>query len=72
MALGPAGAVEGGAVADVIPLGGDWRQVSGPFVFNANGIEASRNGKTLVIVNQRDIHALHGRSGRRDCRADRP
>ncbi len=51
VALGPAGAVEGGAVADVIPLGGDWRQVSGPFVFNANGIEASRNGKTLVIVN---------------------
>jgi sugar lactone lactonase YvrE len=31
-----------------IPLGGDWAQVTG---FNANGIDATPNGKTLIIVN---------------------
>jgi len=31
-----------------LPLGGDWSQVSG---FNANGIEASPDGKWLVVVN---------------------
>ena len=48
--LGPGGAVNAAAAADVIPLAGDWTQLPGPFVFNANGIEASRNGKTLIIV----------------------
>lgn len=31
-----------------IPLSGDWQQVTG---FNANGIEATPNGKQLIIVN---------------------
>ncbi|MFN8445785.1 MAG: hypothetical protein U0175_33655 [Caldilineaceae bacterium] len=39
--------VETGQV-QTIPLSGDWQQVAG---FNANGIEASRNGKQLIIVN---------------------
>lgn len=33
---------------EVLPLSGDWSQVAG---FNANGIEATPNGKWLVIVN---------------------
>ncbi len=36
--------------AEAIPLSGDWAQVAGPFVFNANGIEATKNGKNLIIV----------------------
>jgi sugar lactone lactonase YvrE len=32
-------------------LSGEWTQVPGPFVFNANGIEAAANGKTLIVVN---------------------
>lgn len=38
------------ATAEAIPLSGDWTQVPGPFAFNANGIEATNNGKTLIIV----------------------
>ena len=34
-----------------VPLTGDWTQVTGPFVFNANGIEATSNGKSLIVVN---------------------
>ena len=45
--LGPAGRLAS-ATANTIPLAGDWQQVAG---FNANGIEATSNGKTLVIVN---------------------
>jgi sugar lactone lactonase YvrE len=37
--------------AEVIPLSGDWVQMPGPSVFNANGIEATPSGRTLVIVN---------------------
>jgi hypothetical protein len=44
--LGPAGAL--GGAAETLPLGGEWRQVSG---FNANGIEASPNGRTLLVIN---------------------
>ena len=32
----------------VLPLSGDWQQVAG---FNANGIAATPNGKTLIVVN---------------------
>lgn len=32
----------------VLPLSGDWQQVTG---FNANGIAATPNGKTLIVVN---------------------
>jgi sugar lactone lactonase YvrE len=31
-----------------LPLGGDWTQVAG---FNANGIEATRDGSKLIVVN---------------------
>ena len=44
--LGPGGSL--GSAADTISLSGDWVQGPG---FNANGIEATRNGKTLLIVN---------------------
>ena len=47
--LGSAGSLVG-TEAEAIPLSGDWLQVPGPFVFNANGIEASPNGKTLFVV----------------------
>jgi hypothetical protein len=47
--LGPAGGLAS-ASADTIPLSGDWDQVPGFFVFNANGIEATSDGGTLLIV----------------------
>jgi hypothetical protein len=46
--LGPAGALGDAGAADTLPLGGEWRQVPG---FNANGIEASPNGRTLLVIN---------------------
>ena len=46
--LGPRGALPAQADVQTIPLSGDWVQDSG---FNANGIEASANGKNLIIVN---------------------
>lgn len=45
--LGPAGAPAG--PAETVPLGGDFTFVAGEF--NTNGIEATPNGKTLIIVN---------------------
>lgn len=49
--LGPGGRLPDPLQVVPIPLGGEWVQVSGPFVFNANGIAASPNGKTLLVVN---------------------
>lgn len=49
--LGPGGALPDVADVEPITLSGDWMQVPGPFVFNANGIEASANGKSLIVVN---------------------
>jgi hypothetical protein len=46
--LGPAGQPADPADVETIPLSGEWQQVTS---FNANGIEATSNGKTLVIVN---------------------
>lgn len=46
--LGPAGEPGNASSATTIPLIGDWQQVAG---FNANGIEATPNGKSLIIVN---------------------
>jgi outer membrane protein assembly factor BamB len=48
--------LEGGLLPDPIqvqalPLSGDWEQVPGAGVFNANGIDATPNGKTLIVVN---------------------
>jgi sugar lactone lactonase YvrE len=46
--LGPGGQLAAPSDVATIPLGGDWQQVAG---FNANGIEATPNGKYLIIVN---------------------
>lgn len=40
--------------AQAIPLGGDYQFVTTPGAFNANGIAATPNGKTLIIVNTAD------------------
>lgn len=45
--LGPAGELPAAAAVETIALGGDWQATAG---FNANGIEASPDGKTLIIV----------------------
>ena len=45
--LGPGGELPA-TDPDVIPLGGDWQQAGG---FSANGIEASQDGRYLLIVN---------------------
>jgi sugar lactone lactonase YvrE len=44
--LSPGGGLP--AASQALPLSGDWEQVAG---FNANGIEATRDGKTLIVVN---------------------
>ena len=36
-------------VPEEVPLSGDWRQI--PEAFNANGIAATANGKTLLVIN---------------------
>jgi sugar lactone lactonase YvrE len=46
--LGPGGALPAPDAASALPLGGEYRQVAG---FNANGIEASPDGRTLLVVN---------------------
>jgi len=46
VALGPRGVPTGDV--ETIPLTGDWQQVAG---FNANGIAATRDGGTLLIIN---------------------
>jgi sugar lactone lactonase YvrE len=45
--LGPGGSLPDPAEVEAIALGGDWMQVAG---FNANGIEATPDGRTLIIV----------------------
>ncbi len=46
--LGPAGVLPDHAAVEAIPLGGDFVFVPG--AFNANGIVATPNGKSLIIV----------------------
>ena len=46
--LGPGGALPDPADVQAIPLTGDWSQEPG---FNANGIEATSNGESLIVVN---------------------
>jgi sugar lactone lactonase YvrE len=46
--LGPHGSLPEPGDVEALPLSGDWSQVTG---FNANGIEASSNGKWLIVVN---------------------
>ncbi len=49
--LGPGGALPDPSAVQILPLTGDWVQVPGPFVFNANGIEATADGRWLIVVN---------------------
>jgi hypothetical protein len=46
VALGPGGTPTG--EVETVPLSGEWQQVAG---FNANGIAASPDGRTLLVVN---------------------
>ncbi len=46
--LGPGGALADPSAVQTIPLSGDYVQLPG---FNSNGIEATPNGKQLIIVN---------------------
>ena len=46
--LAQGGRVDPAATSVTIPLGGDWQQVPG---FNANGIEATPDGRWLIVVN---------------------
>lgn len=50
VALSAGGALPAAGGFQTIPLSGDWVQVPGAFVFNANGIEASANGKALLVI----------------------
>jgi len=45
--LGPGGSLPATGDVETIALGGEWQQVTG---FNANGIEATSDGKTLIIM----------------------
>jgi hypothetical protein len=47
--LGPGGTLPGSAVMEIIPLGGDFVNIPGEF--NANGIEATADGSSLLVVN---------------------
>jgi sugar lactone lactonase YvrE len=47
--LGPGGSLPDPSAVQAIPLGGDFQLV--PNAFNSNGIDASPNGKWLIIVN---------------------
>lgn len=47
--VGPGGAVASGAATPIM-LGGDWQQ-GPPGSFNANGIEATSDGRWLIVVN---------------------
>jgi sugar lactone lactonase YvrE len=59
--LGKHGALPGLAEVETIPLGGDFVFVPG--TFNANGIEATPNGKQLIIVSQGSLYRLEPETG---------
>lgn len=47
LSLGPGGSLPAQADVETIALSGEWQQVAG---FNANGIEATPDGKALIIM----------------------
>ena len=49
--LGPGGRLPDQSAVQTIPLTGAWVQNPGAFVFNANGIEATSDGRWLLIIN---------------------
>ena len=59
--LSPTGALP--AASQELPLSGDWDQVEG---FNANGIEATPSGRTLIVVNSEvgALYAVDAESGK--------
>ena len=63
--LGPCGALPDPSSVERIPLGGEFVQVPGPFVFNSNGIEASSCGRWLLIIhsNRRELYRVDPRTG---------
>jgi hypothetical protein len=52
-----------GGAASTLPLSGDWEQVTG---FNANGIAATPDGRTLIVVNSTTgkLYAVDARTGK--------
>lgn len=61
--LGPGGALPDPTAVERIPLSGDFVFVPG--AFNANGIEATSNGKWLLVVHSSrgELYRLDGRTG---------
>ena len=51
IALGPRGQLSDPSTVEEIPLSGDFVFIPGVGVFNTNGIDATPNGKSLLIVN---------------------
>lgn len=49
--LGPRGSLPDLSAVEPVMLGGEYDFVPGPFVFNANGIDATADGEWLLIVN---------------------
>jgi hypothetical protein len=60
--LGPGGHLPDPTAAEAIALSGVWVQVGG---FNANGIDATANGNTLIVVNSTlgNLHTVDPQSG---------
>ncbi len=63
--LGPGGSLPNAAPVEEIALGGDFVFTPGIFVFNTNGIDATPNGKWLVIVNsvQQELYRVDPQTG---------
>jgi sugar lactone lactonase YvrE len=59
--LGSGGDLPGQAEVETIPLSGDYVFVPG--AFNANGIEATPDGKHLIIVSQGSLYRLEPETG---------
>jgi hypothetical protein len=49
--LGPGGSLPDPSAVEEIALSGDYTFIPGPFVFNSNGIEATADGRWLILVN---------------------
>ena len=69
--LGPGGRLPDQSAVQTIPLTGAWVQNPGVFVFNANGIEATSNGRWLLIIDS-TRGTLSGRSADRQRNSGRP
>ena len=63
--LGRFGSLPDQSSVERIPLGGEFVQVPGPFVFNSNGIEASSCGRWLLIINSNrsELYRVDPRTG---------